>query len=80
MKKAYKQLRKKLKNKFKNPYNNEYNVIDAIRSWIEQSGIKFKDEHQAILLKINNNTIFYPYQKKDRKRILKYLKEYKKCP
>lgn len=78
--KPYKSLRKKLKNKFDNPYdvNNQYNVVDAIYEWVNQCGIKCTEKHYRILILINNNTIFYPYQKKDRKRILKGLKHGRK--
>ena len=77
--KPYKSLRKKLKNKFVNPYtvDNPYETMGAIMEWINQCGIKCTQKHINILIMINKGYVFYPYQKKDRKRILKYLKNNK---
>lgn len=77
--KAYKQLRKKLKNKFVNPYNyiDGYEVMGAIESWVTQCGIKCTDKHVHVLTMMHGG-VFYPYQKKDRKKVLKYLKKNKK--
>lgn len=78
--KPYKQLRKKLKNKYCNPFTVDtgYNGIGAIIAWVSQSGITCKAKHVQILVRINDGKLFYPYQKADRKKILKYLKENEK--
>ncbi len=75
--KAYKQLRKHLANEFVNPYAREYQCRGAIVSWVFQCGIKCTDEHVDIICKINGG-IVYPYVKRDRKKVLNYLKRNKK--
>ena len=75
--KAYKKLRKLLRNRFVNTTRKEYDIVGSIREWMRQSGIKPTDERVLILVTIYGSA-FYPYQKKDRKVILKYLKENKK--
>ena len=77
-KKAYKQLRKKLSKKFSNPFKDGYPIVEGIWQWVTQSGIKCTAEHYKILIDINGGKGFYPYQKKDREKILKYLKENEK--
>jgi len=77
MKKEYKQLRKKLKDEFINPYTSEYRVLGALVAWVNQCGIKCNASHVEILGGIMEGTI-YPYQRRDRKKILKYLKRNKK--
>ena len=76
-KKAYKQLRKKLKNKFDNPFTDGYPLLGGIIEWVRQCDIKCTADHTTLLIRIYGGG-FYPYQKKDRKKILKYLKENKK--
>jgi hypothetical protein len=76
MKKAYKQLRKKLSKKYKhNPYTT-YSLTGCVMDWVKQSGIKANGKHLAVLCVIHGS-IPYPYQKKDRKKIIKYLKNNK---
>lgn len=79
MKKEYKQLRKKLTNKFNPmlPYNNGYETVGNVQHWVKQSGIKYNSNHLKIICLIFGS-VPYPYQKKDRKKILKYLKNNKK--
>ena len=76
--KPYKELRKFLRNEFINPYTREYSCNGAIVSWVMQCGIKCTDKHVNIICHINNGMV-YPYQKADRKTVLKYLKRTKKC-
>ena len=76
-KKAYKQLQKKLQNKFDKPkYNGEYCGLSSVRLWVKQCGIKPHVDHTRIICKIKGR-VPYPYQKADRKFILKYLKKNK---
>lgn len=70
-------LHKKLKNKFDNPYFSEYSVMGAIRSWLSQCGIKTSEKNMRKVMAANEGKIFYPYQKKDRKRVIKNLKHVK---
>ena len=76
-KKAFKQLRKNLDHNFTNPYTKEYECYGAIRSWVQQCGMKCTDKHLQIILEINNGTV-YPYVKRDRRTVIKYLKRNKK--
>jgi len=78
MKKAYKDLRKNLKNKFKKlPYNGEYCTVGNVEHWIKQHCKKYSKDHFVIVCNIMGS-VPYPYQEKDRKKILKYLKKNKK--
>jgi hypothetical protein len=76
MKKAYKDLQKNLKNSFDKLPGTDYSIAANARHWIKQHCKNYTDEHFVILCKIYGS-IFYPYQKKDRKVILKYLKNHK---
>lgn len=76
-KKAYKQLRKNLSKRYSHSGSNDYAVMGAIRSWIEQSGMVPTDAHVAVLCEIMGG-VFYPYQKRDRKKIISYMKENEK--
>jgi len=76
MKKAYKQLQKKLSNKFKRLDSKDYSVLGNVIRWVEQSGIKYNRKHLDIICNIIGS-VPYPYQEKDRKVILKYLKNHK---
>ena len=74
----YKDLRKNLKNSFdKLPYGDGYNTVDSVKHWIKQHCKKYSDDHFHIVCQIMGS-VPYPYQKKDRKIILKYLKNNKK--
>jgi len=72
-KKAYKQLQKNLSKKFI-PSKGEYSIIGAVFDWVDQSGIKSSGDHLAIICLIFGS-VPYPYQKADRKKILKFLKK-----
>ena len=77
--KPYKALRKKLSKKYVCPYTPQqgYQTMGAIESWVEQSGIRCTAEHVDILCSIMGG-VFYPYQKSDRRTVIKYLKRNKK--
>jgi len=78
MKKAYKYLRKNLKNSFdKLPSTDGYPVVESVEHWIKQHCKKYSEDHLKIVVKIYGSYP-YPYQKKDRKKVLKYLKKNKK--
>ena len=66
MEKTKKRLRKKLKNKFISPYKKEYHTKGAILEWFKQCGIK--DKHLEKCYQYTG--IIYPYNEKDRKRII----------
>ena len=75
MKDAYKTLRKKLKNEFTKP-KGEYGVPSAVGDWFKQCGIKPTSKHLNIVCTIFGS-VPYPHQEKDRKFIVKYLKNNK---
>ena len=76
----YKQIREKLNKKFNNPYSSHdgYDVRGAVYHWLAQSNIEPTSEAMYMLHVANGKRTVYPYQKADRKRIRKYLKENKK--
>ncbi len=74
--KPYKELRKKLTKEFRNPYSREYQTLGAMKAWLMQNGIKPTDEHIHIICVINGGAV-YPYQKADRRTVIKYLKKHK---
>ena len=77
MKKAYKQLQKKLKDEFTFDGNiNEYKVLGSVGQWVKLSGIKPTEAHVQIICKIMGS-VPYPYQQKDRTKILTYIKKNK---
>ena len=76
--KAYKQLRKKLKNKYQKQNTAKgYNIYGSVGDWVTQCGINCKPTHLRIICEIFGS-VPYVYQERDRKVILKYLKENKK--
>ena len=76
-KKAYKQLQKKLTDKFIKPNGDGYQIKGGVRAWLEQCGIKKKQRHDCFIITYNIfGSVPYPYQKADRKVILKYLKKH----
>ena len=77
MKKAYKQLQKKLKDDFNFPNTkNEYDVLGSVGQWVKLSGMTPTDNHTKIICKIMGS-VPYPYQQKDRTKILTYIKKNK---
>jgi len=76
MKKIYKDLRKNLKNSFTKLSGNEYPVVESVEWWIKQHCGECSKDHLSIVVKIMGSYL-YPYQKADRKKILKYLKKNK---
>ncbi|WBC28509.1 hypothetical protein TPMD03_37 [Thiohalocapsa phage LS06-2018-MD03] len=74
IKKEYKALRKGLKNSFTRDGDMDYSTKGAVLDWIKQSGLKVTEVKFHIICKINGS-VPYPYQKKDRKKVLKYLKK-----
>ncbi len=77
MKKAYKQLQKDLKDEFVNHNpNRDYGVGASVGEWVRQCGIRPTATHTRIICEIYGS-VPYPYQKRDRKIILKYLKRNK---
>lgn len=77
MKKAYKQLQKKLKDDFAFARSaREYYTLGTVGQWVKYCGIKPNADHTTIICKIMGS-VPYPYQERDRKIILKYLKKNK---
>ena len=77
MKKAYKQLQKKLKDEFAFATTAlEYYTLASVGQWVKHSGIKPTEAHTQIICKIHGS-VPYPYQDKDRAKVLKYLKKNK---
>ena len=74
-KKIYKELREKMKNTYNHSSNNNYGIVDGVGTWMVQCDVKPTQEKLELLCKINGGKYFYPYQKADRKVILKYLKK-----
>ena len=77
MKKAYKDLRKNLKDSFERLPGMDYEIGGNVQHWIKQHCKKYSEDHFRIVCKIYGS-VPYPYQEKDRKKILKFLKKNKK--
>ncbi len=77
MKKTYKQLQKKLKNHFDKPTTRDYNIAGGVGLWLKQCGIKKPTAKHLNIVCLIFGSVPYPYQEKDRKVILKYLKKHK---
>lgn len=70
-----KKLKKKLKNKFTKT-SGDYSLIGGVKDWLIQCGLKPSDKNIQKICKLNGGVVPYPYQKKDRKRIIKNANKY----
>jgi len=78
MKKAYKELQANLKNSYSMELGRTehgYNIMKALHDWVEYCNMKSSDDHITVICRIFDMVVPFPYMKKDRKKILKYLKK-----
>ncbi len=75
-KEQYKELRKKLKDKFQRSKHMDYEIAGSVGEWLKQCDIIPSTGKLKIICTIFGS-IPYPYQEKDRKFIITFLRENK---
>lgn len=73
---AYNDLRDNLRDKFDLTKTNDYSIMGGVTYWIKQSGIRVQKGHINIVCTIHGS-IPYPFQFKDRERVMGYLKTHR---